>query len=103
MRTDLPYNRRVCTVCTDNIVEDLYHMVMSCTLYEDIRTAMMAEIYRGVSDENKCLLDTMSSKLLFHVLLGMNYPLTDYEIWQVRYYSCQGVYKMYKRRLAVDI
>ena len=37
---NVPLNDRLCKVCNDNVIENEFHFVMKCTLYQDLRTVL---------------------------------------------------------------
>ena len=98
---NVPYDSRLCTLCDQGQVETLYHMVMCCEHYEDIRTDMMNRIYGNILPEHQETLQALNGDLFFYILMGLEFPISDGGLWSIRYISCQGINKMYRRRVTV--
>ena len=93
------YDQRICTLCVSGQVEDLFHMLIDCTHYNDIRTGLFNRIEHSVSEETYKLLDSLPVKIVYFILMGMSFPINFEDMWKIRCISCQGVAKMYNRRL----
>lgn len=85
-------------MCNLGMVEDLFHLVMECGHYTDIRQCMFDEIRMGVTYDSWQHFETLSDKLVYYILLGMCYPLLQFDMWSLRTISCQSIRKMYIRR-----
>ena len=43
--TNIKKEDRICTLCTDNCIEDEIHFTLVCPLYTDVRNRFLQEIY----------------------------------------------------------
>ena len=83
---NLPLDRRVCKVCSANVVEDELHFILCCRLYADIRLCFIPRKYFM----NPCL-----HKL--HILLSSK---NDLIIRNVAQFICQA---LHRRKLMLQI
>ena len=99
--TNIPYNERVCTLCNGGEVEDLFHMVMNCIVYRDIREMLFQNLHNELTEESFRTLVSLPTRIIFYIIMGMDFPLCRGDIWRVRCISCRFVSKMYELRQKV--
>ena len=87
------------TLCDSGAVEDTFHLVIDCTYYNDIRRTMFDKVEHSVSPETFALLESLPVKIVYYVLMGMTYPMPYRDLWATRSIVCQGIKKMYERRV----
>ena len=90
---------RKCTLCPADVVEDLFHLVMQCEHYADLRQGMLDKIKLGVTYQSWCHIETLPPRILYYILIGMCYPVSYGDLWIMRTISCQSIRKIYMRRI----
>ena len=101
MDTDMEYAGRVCTICNNGQIEDVAHMVMDCAHYVDIRNTMYEKLQSCLQQEAERILLSLPVRIRFYILMGLDYPPLLDSVWDIRYFACQGIKRMYDRRCAV--
>ena len=76
----LPMEERICPMCKLAHVEDLFHLVMECEHYDDIRKLMFEKISMGISYENWDHLQSLPTRIVYYILLGKCYPISMYNL-----------------------
>ena len=92
---EVPVEQRICTLCDLNKIDDLYHMVMECKHSIDTRNMLYLKIKNCIVDADYRHFISLSKQMQFYILIGLVYPFCDESIDQIRYFSCQGISKMY--------
>ena len=95
----VPRNERLCECCTKGEVEDLYHMLMSCLLYNDICETMINKIDLEISEQSRSSIYSLSPLMQYYIYLGLDFPISQDDLICLREISCQAIHKMYCRRL----
>ena len=90
---------RICDNCNSGKVEDLYHFVVECSKWRQVRECMFRTIDLSIDSQSQWHL--LSQKMKFYLLFGLDYPLPSEELFAIRYASCVHVLKMYKLRKAL--
>ncbi len=75
----------MCECCTKGEVEDLYHMLMSSLLYEDIRETMKNKIELEISEESRSIIYSLSPIMQYYIYLGLDYPILQNELHYILY------------------
>ncbi len=77
---NLPVERRLCTLCNNQCVEDEKHVILNCPIYDDLRYPLMQEAqlyvvdFNMLTDHEKCSvlfnsdLITVCAKTCFYIL-----------------------------------
>ena len=100
--TLLPRNQRLCIYCTLHVVEDLYHFVVECPKFADLRDKLHVLINENISIENVTTMHNLSEYMKFLIFVGLDFPLKGCDIWVIRYYSCIYLNNMYVRRKSFE-
>ena len=74
MDTHIPYNERICIYCDNDCVEDLFHFVMICDKFADIRVEMMERIMNGIPEEEQYILNDLTKKVAILCFDGHGLP-----------------------------
>ena len=77
-----------CILCNVGEDETVEHFVMYCGVFSTYRDFMMAELYNSVDVITKTLLLGLPRKILFYMLLGMDYPISTEMLLVVHRTSC---------------
>lgn len=102
IKTNVERNVRLCCVCTLGQVEDLMHFIMSCPVFDDMRTELLSRIESNLSLEGKASWLELSKYMKCLLLLGLDFPLSKEDMFCIRYFSCISVNNMYVRRRALE-
>ena len=73
---------------------------MECNRWDQPRRYMFNTIDQALTPDTLNLWKSLSDKIRFLILLGMDYPLPIEELVVIRYTSCVHILKMYKQRKA---
>ena len=79
---------RVCPLCNDD--KDLYHVVMACVHYGDIRLETFNRIHNGMLPESRQLIRDIPQKNLFYILMNTEYPVLLEGLWHIRCNTCKS-------------
>ena len=71
---DVERKYRYCITCI-NEVEDIYHFVMICPMYYDIRSSLFNCIKSEIGDESFYCFNLLNDHMKMLVLLGLDYPI----------------------------
>ena len=99
MDVHLAFDQRICGLCPSGQVEDLFHILIDCTYYNDLRRSLFEKLECSLSQETYTLIDSLPVRIVYYILMGMNYPISYHDLWKLRCISCQGVSQMYNRRI----
>ena len=84
----LPLDERVCEMCNLNKIEDEFHFLCECTIYEDIRNKYYDTVMRRYPEFND-LID--KNRFKFLVTIGwretVNYIVNAWNIRKTKLYS----------------
>ena len=97
-KLDVDRQYRICDNCDSGKVEDLYHFVVECSKWKEVRGCMFRTIDQSIDIQSEWHM--LSLKMKFYLLFGLEYPLPPDELFAIRYSSCVHVLKMYKLRKA---
>ena len=100
MKLDVVRELRFCDICNTQVTEDLYHFVMECRRWNQLRNYMLNTIDQALSPDTLNHWQSLSNKMRFLILLGLDYPLPLEELMIIRYTSCVHILKMYRQRRA---
>ena len=86
----IPVDRRICTLCSLNEVEDELHFMLKCTFYADLR----AKLFSSVSEIYD--INNMSDNDIFLLLMGFK----DYDTITlvIKFVKCA-----FESRIRVDV
>ena len=91
MDTDIDHAARVCTLCNNGRIEDVYHMVMDCAPYVEIRNTMHEKLHSCLQQDTERTLLYLPDMIKYYILMGLDYPFAAEALWDIRYFSCQGI------------
>lgn len=79
----MPVENRLCNFCTSEEVEDEFHFVMVCTLYQNLRTALFEQLndihnFHDLNDSEKFIL-IMSANDHETILAVTNYVRSAFD------------------------
>ena len=100
---NLPRNERLCGCCTEGVIENLFHFVMICEHFSEKRLYLHATLEQNLTVESKQELQALPEETFFLILMGMEYPLNQTDLWLLRYVSCQSIHSMYCERARMEI
>ena len=79
-------------------IEDVPHFILQCDRYNELRSSMMSKIRKDLSHENALIWLSLGSEMKMFIILGLDFPFENGEIWQIRETACIFVHKMYCKR-----
>ena len=91
-------SERVCLQCNDNSIEDVKHFVIYCNVYNVIRHELFQCIDMSVTFESREVFQSLSEVMMFNIIMGMDYPISDQDLLAIRYISAYYIHNMYKQR-----
>ena len=63
---------RKCTLCNLDVIEDMYHMVMDCTYYYDLRRIMEDKLASCILTDTMDIISQMPNNSVY---MGMDFPI----------------------------
>ena len=94
---------RFCQFCQLCEVEDLFHLVMSCTTYYEIRSEFFQDIENVLSPASVYNFLILPKSMKFLLIMGLEFPYGDSELLNFRKLAVYYVNKMYRKRLFISI
>ena len=73
----IPLQERICTLCSENCIEDEKHFLMQCTLYEDIREELFDTVnailpgFNNLTLHNKFINLMSNDELVYHTIMAV--------------------------------
>ena len=92
---DILPSERICKLCRSNVVESNYHFIMECSAYTSLRSELFNNIHTILSNESFINYRSLSDKMIFYILLGLDYPFERGELEAIRCCSAYYLHKMY--------
>ncbi len=102
INVSVPRSQRHCLICNTGDTEDLFHFMSNCVEYVYIRDGLHEKLLFHLSPEGREIYINLSKYMRTLVLLGLNFPMPNEDIWCVRYFSCICVNNMYIYRKSLE-
>jgi exonuclease III len=99
-KCELPRSDRLCTQC--NVVEDVIHFIMFCTITAPLKEELYKVILNELSTDGRRFWSELSSIMQLYILLGLDFPLPSYDLYVIRHFGCIFVHRMYKLRKSFE-
>ena len=93
---------RICEQCDLDEVETCYHFIMQSPFYVYEREEFVKTLDNILSVETKTMLDRLPDEITLHILLGMDYPFNNGDLFNIRLNSLLYCSNIYKRRMHVQ-
>ena len=97
-QSNLNRAERLCLLCDNNEVEDLFHFTMVCPKWDVFRQSLMSNVSDNLSDEGSVAWDALSIRMKFLLIIGLEFPLPNNDLTVIRQHACLKISKMYKKR-----
>ena len=94
----LPRDERVCNQCNNRATEDVYHFIIECPKWANIRSNMLRTIEMLLPEDILEQWSSLSNGMKLYILMGLEYPFPCELICAIRYVSCVHIQKMYNAR-----
>ena len=75
-------------------------MVMDCAHYVDIRNTMYEKLHYCLQQETERTLLSLPDMIKYYILMGLDYLFAAEALWDIRYFLCQGIKRIFDRHMA---
>ena len=82
--SNTPIENRLCNICNENVIEDEKHFLMSCPVYDNLRSVLMDKANTIVESFNELSENEKFIELLSNEIMCKSTARTLFEMFKVR-------------------